>query len=128
MLRPPFLRSPSKFNPFASDFLPPWRRWKERFASFRPVVIDLDTGEVAPDIDPETFDQQKAKKDPARSEEAPPNQGFQLESSTNMRLKPGVRAISLRTAEDADVHLFRMRLNQRFRKKAAEDANGSPEK
>jgi Na+-transporting NADH:ubiquinone oxidoreductase subunit C len=38
-----------------------------------PVVIDLDTGEVAPDIDPKTFDQQKAAKDPATSEVAPPN-------------------------------------------------------
>lgn len=46
---------------------------EQRFATFRPVVIDLATGEEAPDVDPLTFDQQKAKKDPARSHEAPPN-------------------------------------------------------
>ncbi len=46
---------------------------EKRFASFRPVVIDLETGKEAPGIDPATFDQQKAKKDPARSREAPPN-------------------------------------------------------
>ncbi|MEM7585985.1 MAG: Na(+)-translocating NADH-quinone reductase subunit C [Acidobacteriota bacterium] len=46
---------------------------EERFARFRPVVIDLETGEEAPDIDPNTFDQQKAKKDPARSRVAPAN-------------------------------------------------------
>jgi Na+-transporting NADH:ubiquinone oxidoreductase subunit C len=44
-----------------------------RFSSFRPVVIDLATGKEAPEIDAETFDQQKAKKDPARSHEAPAN-------------------------------------------------------
>ncbi|MCP3958008.1 MAG: Na(+)-translocating NADH-quinone reductase subunit C [bacterium] len=46
---------------------------EQRFSSFRAVVIDLATGEEAPEIDAETFDQQKAKKDPARSREAPPN-------------------------------------------------------
>ena len=46
---------------------------EKRFSAVRSVVIDLDTGEVQPDIDPETFDQQKAKKDPARSTEAPKN-------------------------------------------------------
>ena len=46
---------------------------RERFSSFRPVVIDLATGEEAPEIDAETFDQQKAKKDPRRSRQAPPN-------------------------------------------------------
>ena len=49
---------------------------EERFASFRPVVIDLATGEEAPEIDPATFDQQKAKKDPARSKEAPDNRAL----------------------------------------------------
>ena len=34
--------------------------------------MDLATGEEAPDVDPDLFDQQKAKKDPARSNEAPP--------------------------------------------------------
>ncbi len=46
---------------------------EKRFANFRLVVIDRRTGEEAPEIDPETFDQQKAKKDPARSTEAPAN-------------------------------------------------------
>lgn len=49
---------------------------EQRFAKFRPVVIDLATGEEAPDIDPETFDQKKAKKDPARSREAPSNRSL----------------------------------------------------
>ena len=47
-----------------------------RFAQFRPVVIDLETGEEAPDVDPSTFDQRKAQKDPARSREAPPNRSL----------------------------------------------------
>lgn len=46
---------------------------EERFSRFRPVVIDLETGEKAPDVDPDTFDQQKAKKDPKRSRVAPAN-------------------------------------------------------
>ena len=37
------------------------------------VVIDLGTGEVAPDIDPVAFDQRAATQDPARSEVAPAN-------------------------------------------------------
>jgi Na+-transporting NADH:ubiquinone oxidoreductase subunit C len=39
----------------------------------RPVVVDLDAAAVTEDIDPASFDQQKAKKDPARSEAAPKN-------------------------------------------------------
>lgn len=46
---------------------------ERRFASFEPVVVDLETGEELPDIDPNTFDQQKAKKDPSQSQVAPPN-------------------------------------------------------
>ncbi len=46
---------------------------EKRFSSFRAVVIDLETGEEAPEVDAATFDQQKAKKDPARSREAPAN-------------------------------------------------------
>ncbi len=49
---------------------------EKRFASFKPVVIDLTTGEVAPDVDPDLFDQQKAKKDPARSSDAPSNKAL----------------------------------------------------
>lgn len=37
-------------------------------------VIDLATGEYAPDIDPVTFDQRKATTDPGRSAPAPDNQ------------------------------------------------------
>ncbi|NNM32364.1 MAG: NADH:ubiquinone reductase (Na(+)-transporting) subunit C [Gemmatimonadetes bacterium] len=39
----------------------------------RPVVIELQTGAVAEDIDPEEFDQRRASQDPARSHPAPPN-------------------------------------------------------
>ncbi len=46
---------------------------ENRFSSFRTVVIDLATGEEAPEVDADTFDQQKAKRDLARSREAPAN-------------------------------------------------------
>ncbi len=42
------------------------------FENIRPVVIDLETGEET-DIDPTSFDQLKAAKDPSRSREAPAN-------------------------------------------------------
>ena len=42
-------------------------------AHVQPVVIELQTGEVAEDIDPEDFDQRRASRDPARSHPAPPN-------------------------------------------------------
>jgi Na+-transporting NADH:ubiquinone oxidoreductase subunit C len=45
----------------------------ERFENVKPVAIDLATGAVAPQIDPATFDQQKAKGDPASSRLAPEN-------------------------------------------------------
>ena len=45
----------------------------ELFGQYRAKVIDLDTGEEVEGIDPNTFDQQKAKKDPERSEKAPTN-------------------------------------------------------
>lgn len=45
---------------------------EQRFAPIEPVVVDLETGEET-DVDPHTFDQQAAKKDPARSHEAPEN-------------------------------------------------------
>ncbi len=56
----------------AKEKIPP-EEVEKRFASFRAVVIDLATGEEAPEIDADTFDQQKAKKDPARSRVAPAN-------------------------------------------------------
>lgn len=43
-----------------------------RFEQVRPVVIDLATGEPT-DIDPATFDQAKAAKDPDTSQAAPEN-------------------------------------------------------
>lgn len=47
----------------------------ERFSNVEPVVVDLDEGEPVedPEVDPATYDQQAALKDPAMSEEAPPN-------------------------------------------------------
>ncbi len=39
----------------------------ERFKTIEPIVIALETGEKQTEIDPLTFDQQAAKKDPARS-------------------------------------------------------------
>jgi len=44
----------------------------QMFERIEPVVIDLQSGEKT-DIDPATFDQQAAKKDPATSRDAPEN-------------------------------------------------------
>ena len=44
-----------------------------RFEPVKTIVVDLETGEPAPDVDPAAYDQQKAKSDPARSREAPDN-------------------------------------------------------
>ena len=45
---------------------------KQRFAkSIKPLIVDLKTGEVATDVDPVTYDQRKAAKDPSLSEAAP---------------------------------------------------------
>ena len=44
-----------------------------RFAPIRQVVVDLRTGEEAPDIDPSTFDQRAATVDPNTSRVAPDN-------------------------------------------------------
>jgi Na+-transporting NADH:ubiquinone oxidoreductase subunit C len=46
---------------------------ENRFATIRGVVIDLETGEEAPDIDPETFDQKKEATNTATSRIAPVN-------------------------------------------------------
>lgn len=46
----------------------------QRFAAVKAVVVDLETGEEVSDVDPATYDQQKAKNDPAMSREAPPNE------------------------------------------------------
>ena len=45
----------------------------ERFQGIEMEVIDMATGEPAPDIDPQTYDQAKAAKDPAQSTVAPAN-------------------------------------------------------
>ena len=44
-----------------------------RFGPIKTVVINLETGEPAPDVDPAIYDQQKAKSDPEQSREAPAN-------------------------------------------------------
>lgn len=46
---------------------------EDRFAPIRQVVINLETGEEAPEIDPATFDYKKAAADPDTSREAPDN-------------------------------------------------------
>ena len=46
---------------------------EERFAPIRQVVIDLETGEENPDIDPATFDYRRAAFDPDTSRPAPDN-------------------------------------------------------
>lgn len=46
---------------------------EERFSTVEPVVVDLESGKEVEDIDPTTYDQQKAKKDPERSRRAPKN-------------------------------------------------------
>ncbi|MDH3403822.1 MAG: Na(+)-translocating NADH-quinone reductase subunit C [Acidobacteriota bacterium] len=43
------------------------------FAAIDQVFVDLATGEEVEDGDPETYDQQKAKRDPAQSHLAPEN-------------------------------------------------------
>lgn len=47
---------------------------QKRFAEgIEPEVVELQTGEVAADIDPKTYDQGKALSDPEMSREAPEN-------------------------------------------------------
>ncbi len=43
------------------------------FERIKPLVVDLQSGDPAADIDPAAFNQQRAKKDPATSREAPKN-------------------------------------------------------
>ena len=42
-----------------------------RFAPIRQIVVDLQTGDEAPDVDPSTFDQRAATVDPSTSRAAP---------------------------------------------------------
>ncbi len=44
-----------------------------RFASFEAVVVDLKTGQEVPDIDPDSVDQRKMARNPARSFEVDSN-------------------------------------------------------
>ncbi|MBZ5712608.1 Na(+)-translocating NADH-quinone reductase subunit C [Nannocystis pusilla] len=47
---------------------------KKRFAdNIKPEIVDLKAGVAAQGIDPASFDQRKAQKDPAQSRVAPPN-------------------------------------------------------
>ena len=46
------------------------RRFSE---SLEPHVVDLETGTYVEEVDPDTFDQRKAARDPARSRTAPEN-------------------------------------------------------
>ncbi|MGB6850680.1 MAG: Na(+)-translocating NADH-quinone reductase subunit C [Thermoanaerobaculia bacterium] len=46
---------------------------ENRFATIRSIVIDMETGEEAPDIDPQTFDQKKEATNPDTSRVAPAN-------------------------------------------------------
>lgn len=53
-------------------------------------VVDLDTGEYAPDVDPLTYDQRKSTTDPSTSERAPANRA-QLQRLPNHALVYEVR-------------------------------------
>ena len=46
------------------------RRFEE---SLEPRIVDLQTGAYVEDVDPDTFDQRRAARDPARSRRAPEN-------------------------------------------------------
>ncbi|NHZ73404.1 MAG: Na(+)-translocating NADH-quinone reductase subunit C [Nitrospirae bacterium] len=49
---------------------------QRRFENIRMVVVNLETGEEATDIDPATFDQVRAAKDPETSSVAPKNRAL----------------------------------------------------
>ena len=49
---------------------------QHRFDNIRMVVVNLETGEENADIDPVTFDQARAAKDPATSSVAPANRAL----------------------------------------------------
>ncbi len=52
----------------------PSRTVEESFSRIETRIIDLSTGQIAADIDPETFDFQKASRDPETSEAIPARQ------------------------------------------------------
>jgi Na+-transporting NADH:ubiquinone oxidoreductase subunit C len=52
----------------------PERSVEESFSQVETRIIDLETGQVDTDIDPQTYDFQKASQDPATSVAIPPDQ------------------------------------------------------
>ncbi len=46
---------------------------QQRFEAVRPIVVELETGEIAEGVDAASFDQRRATADPETSREAPPN-------------------------------------------------------
>ncbi|BBA34378.1 Na(+)-translocating NADH-quinone reductase subunit C [Methylocaldum marinum] len=56
---------------------------EEAFKKIEPRIVDLATGDYVDSIDPKTFDQRKAVKDPAMSEAIPPEKDI-----ANIKRKP----------------------------------------
>lgn len=55
----------------SANLLKPGTDIDKTFEQIEPVVVDLSTGEIAKDIDPKTYDQGKAEKDPSIMETIP---------------------------------------------------------
>lgn len=53
----------------SAGLLTPGTDVNETFKQVEPIVVNLETGEIVKDIDPKTFDQSKADKDPAYVQE-----------------------------------------------------------
>lgn len=58
----------------AADLLKEGLSVEEAFKSIEPKVVDLATGEYVVDIDAESYDQRRAAREPAESEEVPPSE------------------------------------------------------
>ena len=58
----------------AADLLKEGLSVEEAFKSIEPKVVDLTTGEYVGDIDAESYDQRRAAREPAESEEIPPSE------------------------------------------------------
>jgi Na+-transporting NADH:ubiquinone oxidoreductase subunit C len=56
----------------AAGLMEPGADVKALFEAIEPRIVDLDTGTYVDDIDPETFDPERAAKDPERSVAIPP--------------------------------------------------------
>ncbi len=65
------------------------QRVAKRFENIEMEVIDLATGEPAPDIDPATFNQAREAKDPATSIAAPPNPSL---DQAGTQSRPGLQS------------------------------------